>query len=309
MTTAMPSRTTRLLDYLHYARAAEQRLADQASRQLTGLPDSDYRKLVAEQAAHTRQRMHDLEARMAALGESRGRLSATTEVMRQLADDALEISSAAVAAGLDMVRRHPIETTLVDLAREQAASIAFARTTHAALAEAARTVDDPATAELATTCRNELTEFLTQLDDMMPALVAAAFETADLRPSYRQAATAATRRVREAASNLGEDAEHVQHELRDRLDELWRRARRAPTGPPTGKSQATRAEPVVEKSDMPIPDYTRLTSAQVIARLPQLTPEQLSAVESFERAHGTRVSVLNKIRALRRKETGTHPTP
>lgn len=307
MTTAMTSRTTMLLDYLHYARAAEQRFADQASRQMTGLPDSDYRRLVAAQATQTRQRMHDLDARMAALGESRGRLSATAEVMRQLADDALEVSSAAVAAGLDVVRRHPIETTLVDLAREQAAATAFARTTHAALAEAARTVDDPATAELAIACRTELTEFLTELDSMMPALVAAALETADLRPSYRQAATAATRRVREAASNLGEDAEHVQHELRDTLDELWRRARRAPINPPTGKARDTRANPVADKTDLPIADYTRLASTQIISRLPQLTPDQLTAVESFERTHAARVTILNKIQSLRRKGTGTHP--
>lgn len=309
MTYAITSRTTELLDYLHYARASEQSLADQASRQLTGLPDSDYRRLVARQAGQTRQRMHDVDARMAALGEPRGRLSTATETMRQLADDALQVSTAALTAGLDLVRRHPIETTLLDFAREQAAATAFARTTHAALAEAARTVDDPPTAELATTCHGELTEFLAELDTMIPALVAAAFDTADLRPTYRQAATTATRRVREAATHLSEDAEQAQHELRDTLDELWRRARRTPTNPTTDAPEDTSAKPVMDTTDLPIDDYTRLTSAQIGERLPPLDPEQLRTIETFERAHAARVSVLNKIRSLRKKETGTHTTP
>lgn len=309
MTTATTSRTIVLLDYLHDARTAERALADQVSRQLGGLPDSDYRTMLTRHATKTRQRMHDLDARIAALGEPRGRLSATAVAMRQLADDALEVSSAAVAAGLHVLRRDPIEPTMVDFARELAAATAFAHTTHRALAEAAQAVNDSATAELASTCRSELRDSLAEIDDAIPALVAAALQTVDLRPSYREAATTATRRVREVASHLGEDVEHAQHELRGTVDELLRRARRAPTDTSAEGAQGEGAATAAEEAGLPIADYTRLTSAQVVRRLTQLTAEQLEAVERFEGAHAARTTVLNKIQSLRKEEPGMHGTP
>jgi hypothetical protein len=51
-----------------------------------------------------------------------------------------------------------------------------------------------------------------------------------------------------------------------------------------------------------IDGYDRLAVRKIIVRLPQLSQEQLTAVESYERAHRQRAVVLQKLRYLRSDE-------
>jgi hypothetical protein len=53
----------------------------------------------------------------------------------------------------------------------------------------------------------------------------------------------------------------------------------------------------------PIPDYEQLTNDEITARLPGLSPAQLSQVDTFERASANRAAVLDRIAAL------SHPWP
>jgi hypothetical protein len=136
-------------------------------------------------------------------------------------------------------------------------------------------------------------------------LVAVALETEGSRPGYREVVSSATTRLRGAAGHLGEDAEHLQHEV---FDQLLRRTRRTPQEPERAPEEGER--PAGESADtatatLPIDDYERLTAAQIVAKLPGLDDDQLTAVETFERAHATRITVLNTIRDLHE----TKPTP
>jgi len=54
--------------------------------------------------------------------------------------------------------------------------------------------------------------------------------------------------------------------------------------------------------DLPLPGYDRLDVDEIIARLPRISQVELTAVESYERAHSDRVDVLNKLRYLRGPE-------
>ena len=51
-----------------------------------------------------------------------------------------------------------------------------------------------------------------------------------------------------------------------------------------------------------IPGYDRLAVWKILSRLPQLSQAELTAVERYERAHGQRVAVLQKLRYLRGDE-------
>ena len=58
------------------------------------------------------------------------------------------------------------------------------------------------------------------------------------------------------------------------------------------------AEP--EERPLPIPGYDQLAASQVIARLPGLSPTELTRIESHETAHRRRRTVLGKIAQMRK---------
>jgi hypothetical protein len=70
-------------------------------------------------------------------------------------------------------------------------------------------------------------------------------------------------------------------------------ARPGQTPQPSGPA----AEPA-GAADVVIPDYETLSAAEVVARLPGLTPRELAAVRAFEMAHRARRTVLTRIAQL-----------
>jgi hypothetical protein len=231
-----------------------------------------------------RQRTHDLDARLAALAHP-GPLSTAVAAVREVTGDTVGISAAAPGATLGLLRRDPVEPTLLERTSDLAAAAAYARSCHRALAEAARTLDDTTTAELGSTCHDETRALLDQLDDAVPALVTAALATTGGRSSYRAAVATANAQVRGAAGNLYADADHAQHELRDAVTDLLRRARRVPgvTQAETTVGELTAVATAPE--DLPIADYENLNVTQIIERLPALTQAQPATVHGFETAH------------------------
>ncbi|MDP8943274.1 MAG: hypothetical protein M3N16_04045, partial [Actinomycetota bacterium] len=79
-------------------------------------------------------------------------------------------------------------------------------------------------------------------------------------------------------------------------------ARRVP-GAERVESGATEA--LGGEDEFPIPGYDALRASDVLARLPELTQDQLGRVEAYERAGKARKTVLAKIDSLR----GDEPWP
>ncbi len=77
------------------------------------------------------------------------------------------------------------------------------------------------------------------------------------------------------------------------------------------RSAPARSQPGAPKADGQGPanwgreDYESLTAAEVIARLPQLSQRELEEVETYEKAHQARHTVLQKLASLR----GPEPVP
>jgi hypothetical protein len=298
-TTTTPDPTV-LGGYLRQARAAEHLLAGLLATAAVGAPEQ-HRDMVTEQATRARQRTHDLDARLAALAHP-GPLSTAAAAVRDLAGDTVGISTAALGATLGLLRRDPVEPTLLERTSDLAAAAAYARSCHRALAEAARTLDDTTTADLASTCHDETRALLDQLDDAVPTLVAAAMATTGGRSSYRAAVATATAQVRGAAGNLYADAGHAQHELRDAVADLLRRTRRVPGATQAEATVGELTAVAAAPEDLPIDGYEKLTVTQIIERLPALTQAQLATVHGFETAHANRSRVLTKIQSLREDE-------
>ena len=84
------------------------------------------------------------------------------------------------------------------------------------------------------------------------------------------------------------------------LDRHRNRAPRAEAGDP-GSAEA----PSRDGDPTPIPGYDQLDHKEVGARLRALSQVELTAVETYERSHGDRPEVLDKLRYMR----GTEPLP
>jgi hypothetical protein len=84
------------------------------------------------------------------------------------------------------------------------------------------------------------------------------------------------------------------------LDPHRNRSPRGVAGDP-GSAEAARAN----EQSPPIPGYDRLNGKQVTNQLSQLSQVELAMVETYERAHGNRPAVLDKLRYMR----GSEPLP
>lgn len=57
-----------------------------------------------------------------------------------------------------------------------------------------------------------------------------------------------------------------------------------------------------DEHDLPIAGYDQLKDKEISDRLAQLSQAELATIESFERAHGARPAVLEKLRYMRSSE-------
>ena len=72
------------------------------------------------------------------------------------------------------------------------------------------------------------------------------------------------------------------------------------------KRQPTAAAASPDDDDqLPIPGYGQLKGKQISDQLSQLSQVELATIETYERAHGNRSAVLEKLRYMR----GTEPLP
>ena len=72
------------------------------------------------------------------------------------------------------------------------------------------------------------------------------------------------------------------------------------------KRQPTAAAASPDDDDqLPIPGYSQLKGKEISDQLSQLSQVELATVETYERAHGNRSAVLEKLRYMR----GTEPLP
>lgn len=66
-----------------------------------------------------------------------------------------------------------------------------------------------------------------------------------------------------------------------------------------GKADAVPARPAPEADTLAIPGYDTLSASQVVQRLAALAPDELEAIEDYERSNRNRRTILNRVDQLR----------
>ena len=81
-----------------------------------------------------------------------------------------------------------------------------------------------------------------------------------------------------------------------------RTARQARKVPGVAQLEGQIKGALASEDDLAIPRYDSLTAEEILSKLPELSQIDLAKIDSYERKHDNRTTVLSRITALRREE-------
>jgi ferritin-like metal-binding protein YciE len=279
----------KILQYLNEAHATESGLVRVLQSQIAMTPRGSYRTGLEKHLRETRHHAERLRGRMRELGDGGGVLQAGIGIAETVAAQALALGK----TPLDLLRGSGGEEKVLKNAKDAAATEALEIATYTAIEQLARSLGDDETARLASSIRADEQRMLDKILNEIPKLTEAVVR-ADVRGngSYdvtttgaADATRAAARTTRAAASKRGAN--------------VRRTARRAPGAK---RAEGVAKGAVAREQDLPIPRYGSLGAEEVIGRLPELSQVELGKVEAYERRHGNRTTVLDRISTLRVRE-------
>ena len=176
-------------------------------------------------------------------------------------------------------------------AKDACATEALEIATYTAIEQLARSVGDQETEKLAASIRADEEKMLERIMRELPKLTAAVVG-ADVKddPSYDVTKTGALPRMPPPQDG------HRRRSARTR------QARKVP-GVAQAEGQVKGA--VASESDLAIAGYDKLTAEEIVSKLSELSQIDLAKVDSYERKHQNRTTVLERITTLR----GDEPWP
>jgi hypothetical protein len=262
---------------LREVREAEAALADRFKAHLAGTPAGAYREVLERRVGDARSHVYRIDERLAAL-QPRGTMQSVLTNVWNLTGQAARLPfdvAMAVPSVVFRGRGPAKEHQLLRNAADEYAVTAFVVATCRAAECIAQEAGDAASAELLSSIRRDdeeaLEELGSSLEQHAEAAVAAAQTTDGL------GATAAARTVRAWSSWLRGTAERMPGA--DRLQ-----------GAPEGS--------LIREDELPIPDYRRLSTREIIDRLPHLPQPDLATVGAYERSRAGRPAILSRVADL-----------
>jgi ferritin-like metal-binding protein YciE len=282
----------KVLQYLNEAHASEMALTRVLQSQTLMTPKGRYRTLLESHLKETRDHARRVEKRMAQLGRGREPLQA----ILGFAESTLGQFLALGKAPLDLIRGTGGEEKVLKNAKDTCATEAWEIATYTAIERLARDVKDDATARLAASIRSEeermLNRVLGEIPRLTDAVVASELKGAG---SYDIGETGAADALRDAGAAVKQSAGTVELQAR-------RKARQARKVPGVARTEGQIKGIVASAADLPIPHYDKLTAAEIVERLPELSQIDLAKVEAYERKHQKRATILTRIGALKAQE-------
>jgi len=184
-------------------------------------------------------------------------------------------------------------------AKDACATEALEIATYTALERLARSVGDEQTAKLAASIRSEEEKMLERIMRELPKLTAAVVG-ADVEddPSYDITKTGAADATRATGKATAKAARKTGAKAK-------RSARQARKVPGVAQAEGQVKGAVVSQSDLAIARYDKLTAEEIVAKLSELSQIELAKVDSYERRHENRTTVLDRVSTLR----GDEPWP
>jgi ferritin-like metal-binding protein YciE len=274
----------KIVQYLTEAHASEMALVRVLQSQIAMTPRGSYRTALESHLGETR----DHAERVAARADALGRRSDPLTAIADLAETALAQTLALGKTPFDLLRGSGGEEKVLKNAKDACATEALEIATYTAIEQLARSVDDDETAKLAASIRADEEKMLARIMRELPKLTAAVVG-ADVKddPSYDVTKTGAADAARKTAT---------------KAKRTTRQARKVP-GVAQAEGQVKGA--VASESDLAIAGYGKLTAEEIVAKLSGLSQVDLAKVDSYERKHDNRTTVLDRVRTLR----GDEPWP
>ena len=285
----------KVIQYLNEAHATEVGLTRVLQSQIAMTPRGSYRNGLEKHLRETRDHAERVQGRLSDLGFGNNPL----QVVVGAAEGVLGQALALAKTPLDLIRGSGGEEKVLKNAKDACATEALEIATYTALERLARSVGDSATAELATSIRADeqrmLDAILREIPKLTEAVVAADVEG---NGSYDLSETGAADAVRVAGVAAKETAKAGSAKAK-------RSARQARKVPGVAQVEGQAKGAVASEEDLAIARYDKLTADEIVGKLGELSQIDLAKVDSFERRHQNRTTILTKITSLR----GDEPWP
>ena len=285
----------KIAQYLAEAAATEHALARVLQSQIAMTPSGSYRKALETHLDETRRHADRVGRRLSQLERSSNPVAAVLGFWEDVVGQALALGK----TPLDLLRGTGGEEKVLKNAKDAAATEALEIATYTAIERLARSVGDDETAELAKSIVADEERMLARVLREIPKLTddVARAELHD-DPSYDLTKTGAADAIREAGEVTASAA-------RKTATTTKRTARQARKLPGVARAEGQLKGAVADESDLGVAGYENLTADEITAKLSGLSQVDLAKVDSYERRHENRTTVLSRITTLR----GDEPWP
>jgi ferritin-like metal-binding protein YciE len=282
----------KVVQYLNEAHGAEQALVRVLQSQIAMTPRGRHRNGLESHLEQTKVHAKRLRARLDELGDGAGPLQLGVGLVQSALEQALALSK----APLDLVRGTGGEEKVLKNAKDACATEALEIATYTAIEQLARSVDDPATAELAASIRAEEQKMLDRVMGEIPKLAEAVVD-AEIRerPSYELMETGAA----DAARSAGETVKQTARQTEAKVKRSARSARKIPG---VAQLEGEIKGAVASEEDLPITGYGKLTASEIVERLAGLSQIDLEKIDAYERKNEDRATIISRIASLRASE-------
>jgi ferritin-like metal-binding protein YciE len=282
----------KVVQYLNEAHAMEHALVRVLQSQIAMTPRGSYRNGLEKHLGETRDHADRVSRRLGALGEGSNPLMAVVGLAENVIGQAVAFGKTPI----DLLRGSGGEEKVLKNAKDACATEALEIATYTAIERLARSVGDTQTATMAESIRADEEKMLQRILREIPKLTDAVVG-ADVngRPTYDVTKTGAADAVREA----GKETTKAARKATTATKRTARQARKVP-GVAQVEGQAKGA--VASEGDLAIARYDTLTAEEITSRLSDLSQIDLAKIDSYERRHQNRSTVLSRIGTLRSNE-------
>jgi len=288
----MTASQKKIIQYLGEAQASEHGLARVLQSQIAMTPRGAYRTALESHLNQTRDHAARIDERLRELGQGGNPVTAVVGVVGKGVGQVLALGK----TPFDLLRGSGGEEKVLKNAKDAYASEALEIATYTAIERLARAVGDEKTAKLAAAIlvdeQKMLDRVLREIPKLTDAVVRAEVEG---NPSFDVMETGAADAVREAGAAAKKTASTTTAQAK----RTTRQARKVP-GVAQAEGQIKGA--VASETDLAVARYDKLTADEITAKLPELSQIDLAKIDSYERKHQNRATVLSRITSLRGDE-------
>jgi ferritin-like metal-binding protein YciE len=291
----------RIIRALDEAHAAEQALVHVLQSQIAAAPRGRYRKGLQTHLQETRDHARRVEERLSEMGQRDN----VVQIGIRMLENAVGQGFALGKAPLDLLRSSGGPEKVLSDAKDACATEALEIATYTGIEGLASSIGDRQTAKLAASIRADEQRMLDHTLEEIPSLVAWVVDaqvrgkaSSAISKNGRAGAARSSARKRQKAARRTTTAARRTTTATQRKAPRSRKATVAPR--PGGRITGVRAS----ESQLPIRSYETQTADEVLEKLAGLSQVDLAKIDSFERQHENRSSILSRIAALRGGEPG-----